>query len=76
MTLWKNQSWILHHDNIPANISVDVVEFLAKNQTVIMPQPVYSPDLAPADYLLFPTIEEIKEKSKEELFLGLENTLA
>ena len=44
-----------------------------------MPQPPYSPDLAPADFLLFPTqktklkgkrsatIEEVKENSKQEL---------
>ena len=74
--LWKNQSWILHHDNAPAHTSMLVREFLAKNKTVIMPQPPYSPDLAPADFFLFPklktpmkgkrfaTIEEIKEKSK------------
>ena len=54
-------------------------EFLAKNKTVILPQPPYSPDLTPADFFRFPklktpmkgkrfaTIEEIKEKSKQEL---------
>ena len=56
-----------------------VREFLAKNRTVIMPQPSYLPDLAPADFFLFSkpktptkgkrftTVEEIKEKSKQEL---------
>ena len=51
-----------------------VREFLAKEKTVIMPQPPYSQDLTPADFILFPqlktpmkgkrfaTIEEIKEK--------------
>ena len=55
------------------------LEFLVKNKSVIMPQPPYSPDLGPAYFLLFPqlktsmkgklfaTIEEIKEKSKQEL---------
>ena len=50
-----------------------VCEFLAKNKTVIIPQPPFSPDLAPADFFLFPklkapmkgmcfaTIEEKKE---------------
>ena len=75
----KKQSWILHHDNAPAHTSMLVLEFLAKNKTVIMPQPLYSPYLDPADVFLFPklktpmkgkrfaTIEEIKEKSKHEL---------
>ena len=35
--LWKNQSWILHHDNTPAHTSMPVREFLIKNKTVIMP---------------------------------------
>ena len=47
---------------------------MAKNKTVIMPQPPYLPDLVPADFFLFPKlktpmklkrfarIEEIKEK--------------
>ncbi|KAG5331324.1 SETMR methyltransferase, partial [Acromyrmex charruanus] len=54
-------------------------EFLAKNNTLMMPQPPYSPDLIPCDFFLFPklkrpmkgrryaTIEEIKTASKEEL---------
>ena len=76
--LWKNQSGIFHHDNAPAYISMLVREFLDKNQTAIMPQLPYSPDLVPADFNLFPklkmkpmkgkrfaTIEEIKENSKQ-----------
>ena len=77
--LWNHQSWILHHDNPPAHTSMLVCEFFVKNKTVIMPQPPYSPDLATADFFLFlklktpkkrkrfATIEEIKEKSKQEL---------
>ena len=76
--LWKNQSWILHHDNEPAHTSLLVSEFLIKNKTVIMPQPPYSLDLIPAGFFLFPKlktpmkgkrfamIEEIKEKSKQK----------
>ena len=48
-----------------------VRKFLAKNKTVNMPQPPYSPDMAAADFFLFPKlktpIEEIKEKSQQEL---------
>ena len=77
--LWKNNSWLLHHDNAPAHSSLLVRNFLAKNNTVIMPQPPYSPDLAPSDFFLFPrlkrpmkgprfaTIEEIKTESLREL---------
>ncbi|KAG5308728.1 MOS1T transposase, partial [Pseudoatta argentina] len=74
-----NQNWLLHHDNAPAHTSLLVREFLAKNNTLMMPQPPYSPDLAPCNFFLFPklkrsmkgrryaTIEEIKRASKEEL---------
>ena len=39
--LLKNQSWILHHDNASSHKSMLVHEFLAKNKTVIMPQPLW-----------------------------------
>ncbi|UYV62235.1 hypothetical protein LAZ67_1008329 [Cordylochernes scorpioides] len=77
--LWKNKNWLLHHDNAPAHTSLLVRNFLAKNNTLMMPQPPYSPDLAPCDFFLFPklkrpmkgrryaTLDEIKTASKEEL---------
>ena len=76
--LWKNNSWLLHHDNAPAHSSLLVHNFFAKNNTVIMLQPPYSPDLALCDFFLFPrlkrpmkgrfaTIEEIKTESLREL---------
>ncbi|UYV62765.1 hypothetical protein LAZ67_2001857 [Cordylochernes scorpioides] len=77
--LWMNKNWLLHHDNAPAHNSLLVRDFLAKNNTLMMPQPPYSPDLAPCDFFLFPklkrpmkgrryaTLDEIKTASKEEL---------
>ena len=59
--LWKNQSWILHDDNAPAHTSMLVREFLAKNKTVIMPQPPYSRDLVSADFFLFPKLRTPKK---------------
>ena len=73
--LWKNKNWLFHHDNAPAHTSLLVREFLPKNNTLVMPQPPYSPD----DFFLFPklrrpmkgrryaAIVEIKTASKEEL---------
>ena len=40
--LWKNQSWILYHDNALAYTLMFMREFLAKNETVIKTQPPYS----------------------------------
>ncbi|CAD7013870.1 unnamed protein product [Ceratitis capitata] len=77
--LWKNENWLLHHDNAPAHTSLLVRDFLAKNNTLMMPQPPYSPDLASCDFFLFSkqkrplkgrrytAIDEIKTASKGEL---------
>ncbi|UYV78693.1 hypothetical protein LAZ67_16002432 [Cordylochernes scorpioides] len=45
--LWKNKNWLLNRDNAPAHTSLLVRDFLAKNNTLMMPQPPYSPDLPP-----------------------------
>jgi len=54
--------------------------FLAKNETTVVPQPPYSSDLPPADFFLFPklkstlrgrrldTFDEIQKHSTEEMF--------
>ncbi|UYV75390.1 hypothetical protein LAZ67_13000104 [Cordylochernes scorpioides] len=55
--LWKNKNRLLHHDNAPAHTSLLVRKFLAKNNTLMMPQPPYSPDLAPCDFFLFPKLK-------------------
>ncbi|UYV65031.1 hypothetical protein LAZ67_3002872 [Cordylochernes scorpioides] len=77
--LWKNKNWLLHHDNAPAHTSLLVRDLLTKNNTLMMPQPPYSPDLPPCDFFLFPklkrpmkgrgyaTLDEIKTASKKEL---------
>jgi hypothetical protein len=51
--LWTNQIWVLYHENTPAHSSFLVRNFLAKNETTVVPQPSYSPDLAPADFFCF-----------------------
>jgi len=70
---------MLHHDNAPPHASLLIREFLVKQETIVMPQPPYSPDLAPADFFLFQklkstlkgrrfqTVEEIKENSQQDL---------
>lgn len=70
---------MLHHDNAPAHASLLIRSYLAKHQTSVVPHPPYSPDLAPADFFLFPklkttlkgrrfqTIEEIQENAIQAL---------
>ena len=78
--LWMNQSWVLHHNNAPAH-SFLVRNILVKNEVTVVPQPPYSPDLAPADFFLFPKLkstlkghhfdafDEIQKNSTKELFV-------
>jgi hypothetical protein len=53
---WRNNSWVLHHDNAPAHASL-IRDFLAKTNTNVLPQPHYTPDLAAADFFLFPKLK-------------------
>jgi len=62
-----------------ADASLLIHEFLMKHETTVVPQPPYSPYLAPADFFLFPkwksslkghqfqTVEEIEENSIGDL---------
>jgi len=57
LELWENQTCILHHDNVPAHLSLVIGSYLAKHQTSILPHPPYSLALAPADFFLFPKLK-------------------
>ena len=53
--LWPN-AWILHHDNAPAHSCRIVQDFLDKHEISTLTHPPYSPDLAPNDFWLFPSL--------------------
>jgi hypothetical protein len=56
--LWRNNnSWFLHHDNAPAHASLLIRDFLANTNITMLHQPPYSPDLALADFCLFPELK-------------------
>jgi transposase len=62
------------------------MNFFKKHETTVIPQPPYSPDLAPADFFLFPklksslkgrrfqTVEETEENSTGDLRAIPQNT--
>ena len=49
--------WILHHDNAPSHTAFIVADLLVKMGVTTLPQPPYSPDVAPPDFFLFPKIK-------------------
>lgn len=63
--------WILHHDNAPAHTARLTKETLQEMNVEVLPHPPYSPDLAPCDFWLFPTVKNAlrgrKFSSNEEL---------
>ena len=71
--LWREQTWLLHHDNAPSHTSFLTHQFLAKNKIAVIPHPPYSPDLAPCDFFLFP---KMKLKLKGRRFDTIEEIQA
>ena len=62
---WRNNTWLLHHDNVPAHAALLTRWFLTDNNMTVVPHPPYSPDLAPSDFFLFP---KLKMKLKGQRF--------
>ena len=70
----KYQSWIFQHDNAPAHTSMLVGVFLGKNKTINMPQPPYSPDLVPADFIFFPKVKTSMKGNRFAVFEEIKET--
>ena len=54
---WRNNTWLLHHDNAPAHPASLTRRFLTNNNMTVVPHPPYSPNLAPSDFFLFPKLK-------------------
>jgi histone-lysine N-methyltransferase SETMAR len=50
--------WFLHWDNARVHSAKAVQEYLTKRGVKVIEHPPYSPDLAPADFFLFPTLKK------------------
>ena len=54
---YQSNKWYLLHDNAPSHNAAIVKKFLANRKVAAHHHPPYSPDLAPADYFLFPKLK-------------------
>ena len=63
--LWWDNSWFWHYDNTPIHTALILRDHFDKNLTHIVPQPPYSPDLAPCDFWLF---SKLKRPLRGHLF--------
>ena len=56
--LFKSSQWHFHQDNAPVHNSILVTDYLTKMGIKTVPQPPYSPDLAPCVFWLLPKLKE------------------
>jgi hypothetical protein len=59
---WKAKQWFLHHDKAQTHTSMLIQDLLTKMRTAVIPQPLDSPDVAPAHVFLFPKLKSIMKE--------------
>ncbi len=69
--LWRSGLFVLHDDNMPAHQAEPTQTWLGRKHIRQLEHPPYSPDLAPADFWLFPTL---KKKFRNIRFPDLEHS--
>lgn len=50
---------LFHQDNAPAHSAARTMDYLTTSGVQMLPHPPYSPDLAPCDFFLFPTVKKM-----------------
>ena len=65
--LFKSGQWHFYQDNAPVHNSILVTDYLSKMGIRTVPQPPYSPDLAPCDFWLFPKLRGCRYETTEEM---------
>ena len=62
--MWKKRAplfptMLFHHDNAPSHQASTTQETINRRSIEVLGHPPYSPDLAPCDLFLFPTLKKI-----------------
>ncbi|GBM11296.1 hypothetical protein AVEN_13542-1 [Araneus ventricosus] len=70
--LWSKQEGFLLHDNDPPHRAPIVKKHLDRHSVTTLEHPPYSPDLAPADFYLFP---RLKMKLKGHRFVDSDEVI-
>ena len=65
--LFKSGQWHFHQDNAPVPNSIIVTDYLTNMGIKTVPQPPYSPDLAPCDVWLLPKLRGCRYEAIEEM---------
>jgi transposase len=82
---WKwrrGWEWLLHNNNAPVHSPLLIHDSVIKHEMTLIPQPLHSPDLAPADFYLITKLKSILKGKfesvkdiKENLFAELHSIL-
>ncbi len=56
--LWRDQNFLIHQDNAPCHVSIQMAEYFHSVDQDLWPHPPYSPDLAPCDFWAFPALKK------------------
>ena len=65
--LFKSGYWHFHEDTAQVHNSILVTDYLTKIGIKTVPNPPYSPDFAPRDFCLFPTLRGCRYETSEEM---------
>ncbi len=55
--MWDTGDWYLQQDNAPAHTAILTIAYFGEHDIDLLNHPPYSPDLAPCDYFMFPTLK-------------------
>ncbi len=53
----EHHNFWLHHDNASSHTCVETLAFFGTHHLLLLPHPPYSPDLAPNNFFLYPTLK-------------------
>ena len=65
--LFKSGQWHFHEDNAPVHNSILVTDYLTKIGIKTVPQPPYSPDIAPCNFCLFHKLRGCRYETIQEM---------
>ncbi|GBM36126.1 hypothetical protein AVEN_179119-1 [Araneus ventricosus] len=69
---WATNDWFLLHDNAPPHRDLIVKKYIARHSVTTLEHHPYSPDLAPAEFYLFP---RLKMKLKGHSFVDSDEVI-
>ena len=71
----EGKKWLHHDDNAPVHLSNLIRGFVTKHETMLVPEPPYSPDLSLAEFFLFTKLKSVLKGQRFEFVEEIEENL-